>query len=1249
MQSLQSLNEYGNRLISFTDERPAKIIYDRPVPTNFSLTFNEGQPHNIPLGIDITEIINIEAFTEIPYYTISATLPGVTVTWNTLPEGCVITNDSPGVYTISGITSKEIWDQVKSPTIRLPNSFNGNWSYTASIVSTYGVKQWVVNLTFIDVTSLSVPSKMYFDEGTSQLVTGNPLIIDEGTLDPTWLLEVVPSVPSNVSNFSSVGSGGTTSFNNTSKVYTIVGKKEEVNSHLNNLYLVTSPSANQNMTLTYTCNNNVTFEADNKYQDLRLNSIKYIGAPIHAAEYSEDVFMPAGTFPVSLITDIDESGSGPYTIYLKAHKFVAGQYISLPVTWTVGGTGGVVSIDNQNIISITGTRNVVNSRLEAISCLPPADYSDTIILSYTLKVNDIVIENKSQNIICIAPHDEISYIELWRGYIPGTSSDIFTLQTPQITDLDTRTIVYTLTLSTSNGTFSSPGISSSSTYTISGSKSVVNSTIPTISFTPNSGLTTNGTMNYTFKKNNTVVKSGSTTLYAPDYIFDVSSPVPQTITVDEGSTHNVPIGIDILSINPAGAYTMPRSYTVDVSSCPGATVKWTTLPYGVTVSNPSPGVYTVSGFSTVYHWNQIKSPQVTLPAFFYGTFTYSATIPADNSAKSWTVTATVIQVSPITAPSTFYYTSGSTQTLTGVSLLNNLANPGYVWTVTITPSRIDTIASFSTSGSGGSINIDPTTKIITVSGTPTQVNSHLTTISYTSIDHNDFTFYLDLSVSNTGDSRIYTSRQKLSSNDYSVLSATRSDQIYYKNTQANVQGGPLITDSSSNSLEDYYVEIYPSDVLSTSSMSVTGTLTNDLYNQIQGPTGKTIGYAIDATSDSRYIFSTFRGDDSFALGGLATGSGWIVYDTSSEDAVEVFRYTYPAKYTPSGSSSQELNMLYIKSSDDGSTVITSGQNSQTFITVWAKGSGWTYSQEYFIITSTNNRPEFGFDISSDGNTMLCGAYIYTRSNSEWALQNSRPWESVFISNLEQTGENDPPPMLSMSKDGNTLVLSARVEGKVYVYTRSGDTWTLQQTIVQSISNYIRLSGDGNTFVVTSNTTPYDWKLCIYHRAGGVWELSGQVSENMGATQTFAINYSGTSIVLVRTTALLKYDLVSGSWSYTGFKAVDNPGLNNQWTTYNSMNDILISATGRSITCANPQGINYYNGVIRFIKLYAIRGSWDSSSHKLTFFGGKSEVNSTLDLIKLSPATNYEGNFELIYKATTPSGEYSLRNQFVFKG
>jgi hypothetical protein len=220
---------------------------------------------------------------------------------------------------------------------------------------------------------------------------------------------------------------------------------------------------------------------------------------------------------------------------------------------------------------------------------------------------------------------------------------------------------------------------------------------------------------------------------------------------------------------------------------------------------------------------------------------------------------------------------------------------------------------------------------------------------------------------------------------------------------------------------------------------------------------------------------------------------------------------------------------------------------------------------YIKASNTDDRDLFGgaVSLSADGNTLAVGAprefgnatgidgdqadnslweagavYVFTRSGSTWTQQ-----AYVKASN---TGVDDYfGGAVSLSADGNTLAVGARGEssnatgidgdqadnsalgsGAVYVFTRSGSTWTQQAYVKASntensdrFGSLVSLSADGNTLAVgavgeSSNATGIDgnqadnsasWSGAVYvfTRSGNTWTQQAYVkASNTDATDWF---------------------------------------------------------------------------------------------------------------------------------------------------
>lgn len=128
MNSLQELNGFGSISLDVVDERPSGVIFDREaplLPIDQILNINSTTP-TVNAGINIIEVINYSVANV--RYRIKITtggsplLTGSSISWPSIPAGLSL-NISGSTYTLSGINSPAIWNQIKSFTWNLPANY----------------------------------------------------------------------------------------------------------------------------------------------------------------------------------------------------------------------------------------------------------------------------------------------------------------------------------------------------------------------------------------------------------------------------------------------------------------------------------------------------------------------------------------------------------------------------------------------------------------------------------------------------------------------------------------------------------------------------------------------------------------------------------------------------------------------------------------------------------------------------------------------------------------------------------------------------------------------------------------------------------------------------------------------------------------------------------------------------------------------------------------------------------------------
>jgi hypothetical protein len=258
-------------------------------------------------------------------------------------------------------------------------------------------------------------------------------------------------------------------------------------------------------------------------------------------------------------------------------------------------------------------------------------------------------------------------------------------------------------------------------------------------------------------------------------------------------------------------------------------------------------------------------------------------------------------------------------------------------------------------------------------------------------------------------------------------------------------------------------------------------------------------------------------------------------------------WTQQAKLAPSDRAASDNFGISVSISEDGNTVLigatgedTSPNSSNGAVYVFTR-SGTTWTQQAKLLASdAASSDTFGFSssISADGNTALIGAYledtspntnngaayVFTRSGTTWTQQ------AKLLASDAASNDNFGLSV-DISSNGNTALIGAPYEstspntsnGAVYVFTRSGTTWTQRQKIVSedATSSYlfggvVSISGDGSTFVASSYSSK-DFAY-VYTLIGDTWRQQAKLfsSENLleyNFGSDLSISYDGNTIAV----------------------------------------------------------------------------------------------------------------------------------------
>ena len=364
MNSLNYLNGVSDTVVSFTDNRPSNVLFDRPKAKDIAFT-DTSLSFNVIAGINIIELIG----TPNVRYQIEVGSSYATVTLGSLPTGVTLVQ-SGNTYTFYGIDSVSDWNAVKSPLITLTAGFAGNVYYNPTILYDTDIQsnlqqQWTVGVfvpeAVMPTTSLctitankitgiqqaltgaftinqAILTRSGFTDttqfdwlaGVTNQITGAPQLIYENTSNESWSVTVTPDQIDRVDTIQSTISGNT-SFDTTTKVLTITGTFTDVNTHLNNL-TITNLSVKQDFVLTYVATSDATELTNRAYQasqTANCSNIDYLSEPRGIAYHTPGVPTVFGTVAPNIL-DPDYTNAGNY-VY-KATAVTPSQLTSMSTT-----------------------------------------------------------------------------------------------------------------------------------------------------------------------------------------------------------------------------------------------------------------------------------------------------------------------------------------------------------------------------------------------------------------------------------------------------------------------------------------------------------------------------------------------------------------------------------------------------------------------------------------------------------------------------------------------------------------------------------------------------------------------------------------------------------------------------------------------------------------------------------------------------------------------------------------------------
>lgn len=278
-------------------------------------------------------------------------------------------------------------------------------------------------------------------------------------------------------------------------------------------------------------------------------------------------------------------------------------------------------------------------------------------------------------------------------------------------------------------------------------------------------------------------------------------------------------------------------------------------------------------------------------------------------------------------------------------------------------------------------------------------------------------------------------------------------------------------------------------------------------------TWKTMADDVGITNTASFGYAVAVSDDGNTVAGSAyndlNGKGSVIILTRGDSG-----WVKQATIVNVPQTANEFFGTSISISGDGNTVAIgateTGSNSAGSVYVSIRnGTTWSapvkLPSTYYQI---NGRFGTSIGLSNDGKTVIVGApasgsntgiaFVFTRSVNTWTLSNS------LVPSDPAVGDGFGSAV-AISNDGNTAVISAPSKdsgaGAVYVFTRSGTTWTqaVRLSSGDSVSgdgfgSEVAISDNGNTIAVSANSKTVGSKTVagvayIFTKSGATWPVT----------------------------------------------------------------------------------------------------------------------------------------------------------------
>jgi hypothetical protein len=297
------------------------------------------------------------------------------------------------------------------------------------------------------------------------------------------------------------------------------------------------------------------------------------------------------------------------------------------------------------------------------------------------------------------------------------------------------------------------------------------------------------------------------------------------------------------------------------------------------------------------------------------------------------------------------------------------------------------------------------------------------------------------------------------------------------------------------------------------------------------------------------------------IGGIGTSeaAAWVFTRSGSTWAQQ------GSKLTGAGGIGENHFGLGVALSADGNTALIGGPWDNRYAgAAWVftrSGEVWSQDGEKLTGSDQSGNGEFGYSValSADGNTAVIGgpedndwigsAWVFTRSGETWTQQGAKLVgdcaNDCASEGTGETGEGRFGESVAVSADGSTALIGAPRDGSsgaVWVFTRSGSTWTQQGAKLTGkegggfFGDDVALSADGNTALIGAPSGV--GAAYVFTRSDETWSQQGGKLAGAGESaesslgSSVALSADGSTALIGAPCGFGAKHCVAAAWVFT---------------------------------------------------------------------------------------------------------------------